>query len=323
MKLIRGRTAIIAASLFVVPGGATARDPKTRSLGNRRAPVPRSARRLFDAEQQLPRLHLAGAFDLARRLHAPAAGVKVREIAPKWSGKAAHAFPLVRIDIASRKPNARRILITSGVHGHEALGPTAALEVAEDLSNSSLREHFSFTIFPMMNPAGLARRTSETAAGSNLSFIGKDLQPEASAFVGSLKGASYYAALDLHGAQLKSGLFIIRMPDDKSRIAEGALNRIPGPWRFQSPDRSYPYYLRSSRRVAALKRRPNPKAPYDYTFYGPGIAVSRDHPTVKKLMADRGTPHAFTLEYPGTIKPLLRHQYMVTLVHALLAELAR
>lgn len=319
-----GAVALVIVVLYCAP---TARAIKP-------GPGKASPLKLLDGRMRLPTLDVKGALAFAKSLHAPRRGVMVQEIALK---NAKHVHPLVRIDIAARTANAPRILITSGVHGHEALGPTAALELARLLQRSPLRQKYAFTIFPMLNPAGLEKGTSQTAEGSNLQFIGKALQPEAQAFVASIKAemdrsageqdgakaGKIVAAIDLHGARLKSGFFIIPTADNKSGLAERAIKEIPRRYRQRSPNGIYPFKVRSSRRIAQLKGKPDPNAPYDYTFYGPGVAVSGAHPTIKTLMRNLGIAHSYTAEYPGKIRPRLRHKYMVDLVKAMIRALDR
>lgn len=234
-------------------------------------------------------------------------------------------WAIPRIDLPSTQPNAPKILVTSGVHGHEAVAPVAALDLLESwVNDASIRSKFNITMFPLINPDGLHLGTSQTLTKKNLEFIGKDLQNEAKVFVSSTEGENYAMYIDLHGAQLKEGFFVIRPESDESGIAERAVKALSPDLLLRSPDGKYPYELSSSRSEIAAREAARrgevvvvQKA---YDILSPGIAVSQSKATVKNLGMLRKVPHIFTVEYPGQIPVVQRNENMQKLVKALIKE---
>jgi len=73
-------------------------------------------------------------------------------------------------------PGGPQVYISSGVHGNEPAGPMAVLEL---LQRRAFPENFSYTVFPLVNPDGLAARTRENASGIDLN---RDYGPEPRAY---------------------------------------------------------------------------------------------------------------------------------------------
>jgi len=66
---------------------------------------------------------------------------------------------------ASAGPGAPRLYLSSGIHGDEISGPLALLEM---LRQPDFFAAFDATIFPMLNPDGLAKNVRENADGIDL-----------------------------------------------------------------------------------------------------------------------------------------------------------
>lgn len=65
----------------------------------------------------------------------------------------------------SGTPRAPHLYLSAGIHGDEPAGPYAALEI---LKQPELVRGLDVTIFPLLNPAGLAAGTRENADGIDL-----------------------------------------------------------------------------------------------------------------------------------------------------------
>jgi len=65
----------------------------------------------------------------------------------------------------SKSANAPALYISAGIHGDEPAGPFAALEL---LRQPEIFHGLNVTLFPMLNPSGLAANTRENAAGIDL-----------------------------------------------------------------------------------------------------------------------------------------------------------
>lgn len=62
-------------------------------------------------------------------------------------------------------PDAPEVYLSAGVHGNEPAGPLAVLEL---LQRRQLPPTLNYTLFPLVNPQGLATGTRENAAGIDL-----------------------------------------------------------------------------------------------------------------------------------------------------------
>ena len=65
----------------------------------------------------------------------------------------------------SNQESAPRIYISSGMHGDEPAGPLAVLDLLE---SEQLCHEIDWTLFPILNPAGLARNQRENLEGVDL-----------------------------------------------------------------------------------------------------------------------------------------------------------
>jgi hypothetical protein len=91
---------------------------------------------------------------------ARACGWTIRHLSPTASG------PRPWLQRAAQTgPGAPRVYLSAGIHGNETSGPLALLEI---LRRPDFFLAFDATIFPILNPDGLARGVRENASGIDL-----------------------------------------------------------------------------------------------------------------------------------------------------------
>jgi hypothetical protein len=217
---------------------------------------------------------------------------------------------ILRIDLTSPNPNAKKILITGGVHGNEPFGVTTSLELLEKLVyNRELREQYEFVFFPMLNPAGLKQNVRRTLEGidPNRSFKpGAEIQMT-KLLKQDLAGEEFTLAMDLHGAVLKHGFFVIKANKHDGGLAIRALDEIDPAYLLTSADGQYPFNI-------PMLSNPNKTA---YILYSPGETVSLNAGTVKDFFySELNIKRAYTLEYPGQISTFERQDQYVKLVES-------
>ena len=123
---------------------------------------------------------------------ARAGGWTIRHLSPTASG----TRPWLQ-RAAQTGPNAPRVYFSSGIHGNEFAGPPALLEL---LRRVDFFAAFDVTIFPILNPDGVAHGTRENADGVDLNRDYRALKSaEIASHVEALKTLGRFdAAMMLH-----------------------------------------------------------------------------------------------------------------------------
>jgi predicted deacylase len=184
-----------------------------------------------------------------------------------------------------------RVLVSGGVHGDEPTGARVALEWVEHvLAHPSLRERVAFTVLPVVNPSGLANHQRKNAQGQDLNRAFPEGSIETSAIARSLRGDPFDLFLDLHGT-LESGFMLIRGGDDRGMSAR-ILRAMPAASLLGQAERA------------------------TYTLHQLGGATSSNAGTFKQLMRDRGTPYAYTIEYPRRLPSEMQRRGLLRLLRA-------
>jgi len=195
-----------------------------------------------------------------------------------------------RIDIPSRGSDAKRIILTAGVHGNESVGVATLLELLPELVyNSRIRENYDIVIYPNMNPGGLAKNTRRLLNGIdyNRSFATGAEESITEKFARSLDGESFDISLDLHEAWSRDGFFIIPAEDQPSKNLKALLSQMDPNDLLTSPNGVYPYPIFSTFQPARLV----------YVLESPGVARSTNKGTLKSFFANSlGVERSYTLE---------------------------
>ena len=174
---------------------------------------------------------------------------------------------ILRLDLPSRNPLAKRILITAGLHGNEPFGVTALMEFIEKtIYDNSLRNEYEFVFLPMMNPKALKNSTRLTSdkIDLNRTFSIAKQTPQSRSIMNALQNEHFEMAIDLHGSIVREGFFIIRSGESDVALAQSALKNVPEEFIFQSQKEQYPEIIPSVK---------NPSIPA-YQLSHPGIATS-------------------------------------------------
>ncbi|MCA9672013.1 MAG: succinylglutamate desuccinylase/aspartoacylase family protein [Myxococcales bacterium] len=185
--------------------------------------------------------------------------------------------PIYRVDISGDK-QAKRMLVTAGVHGNETTGVVTAMDLIERaVRDGGLRGRAQLTVIPLINPSGvrLGQRYSRNRKDVNRTFRPGQWMAESKAVAASIAGERYALAIDLHGAA-KKGFFLIRGKEDRgmsSRILSAMSTGL----------------LLGGRRFSADQG--------EYRLDAPGAATSNNPGTLKGFFVEQNADYAYTLEY--------------------------
>lgn len=176
-------------------------------------------------------------------------------------------------------PPKLRVLITAGVHGKEAAGPAAALQLLESLqADPLLRRDIEWTVVPVICPTGYLAGTRRNGKGINLNRVCTK-SPNAPAEIKIarqiLDDGHYDLSIDLHASKSAGdrGFFAIHNGgEDLLALAMPAFLA-----RHEVLDRSTELYERTS----------------------PGIFRSKNEGTFKDYLRQRGTERSYTVEAPA------------------------
>ena len=171
-----------------------------------------------------PAVHAA---EIEKAAHA--ANWTVRHLSPCASG------PRPWLHRAGPQADAPRLYLSAGIHGDEIAGPLAVLEMVRQ---AGFFRDFDTTIFPILNPDGIARGTRENAEGIDLN---RDYRNPKSAEIRShlevLETLSpFAAAIYLHEDFEGTGAYIYELNE--------ALAAPPGPEIIAAMSRHVPIDLR-------------------------------------------------------------------------------
>lgn len=122
-------------------------------------------------------------------------------------------FPVFAIETsAPDSPDSEAIYVSAGVHGDECAPPWALLEWAE-----SLESGVQATIFPCLNPVGLAENTRFDGNGVDLNRRFQDRSvPVIAAWQEYLEGRKFRAAANLHEDYDAAGIYLYELPRSES-----------------------------------------------------------------------------------------------------------
>ena len=148
----------------------------------------------------------------ARDIEAAAAadGWTIRHLSSTASGPRPWFHRAARIGLG-----APRVYFSTGIHGDEISGPLALLEM---LRKPDFFAAFDVTIFPILNPDGLAKNLRENGSGIDLNRDYRELKsPEIISHVEALQTLGRFdAAMMLHEDYEGIGAYLFELNDDLS-----------------------------------------------------------------------------------------------------------
>lgn len=277
---------------------------KLRSLSTSRCDDVLSGYLVNDVEKGQPRLNVKLVESTVQRL------AKVKDIQSQVVGHV-DGYPIHMLRLMSRQsnPNVRRVFISSGVHGNEPIGVTSVLELVANLYDSPLRDQYEFTFVPMMNPGGLNdnMRTMRDGQDLNRQFDAHNVPQKLENLGNFLRAHQFVLSLDVHGAKLRSGFFVIKAGEDQGLVSE-SLQVLDRDLLLASDSGTYPGFV-----SLVLD-------PHRYHLTAPGDATSNNQGTVKGYLYAHNTPHSYTVEYPGHIPVCQRQVGLIKLLTAMVAN---
>lgn len=216
---------------------------------------------------------------------------------------------LIKIELRAAKKSIAKAVIASGLHGNESLGPLTGFEAARSyLKSSEFSDSIDLTIYPMVNPEGLAEglRRARKSVDLNRNVTRESLEPEIAALVKDFENQNFDLALDLHGGPTKDKFFVIRYADDFGLAAQ-VLASLPQDLLLPSNTGTYP------------GRSGIPKDPERYEMNSLGVASSNLPGTLKSYLASEvKVPYSYSIEYPGRLDPVQALALNTKIVHQFL-----
>ena len=236
------------------------------------------------------------------------------EMTPTTIPETIHAYVLpARTTTAQTKT----IILSAGVHGHEAFGPTVLAEFMTNFTDNPLykdrHQDYHFIFFPALNPGGLRQCTDHNILGQNTNRFVISKKDNAWNHVPHIDSLTtlwkkikkdnfltdIMLALDLHGARAKDGFFAVTPSakhidriklDSHITIIKNCFDIHSKNFPSYNPWNTlwYPLDIASSR---------NPQKP-SYTMPCPGVAISLNYGTHKDFFIQQWAHYAYTLEYP-------------------------
>ncbi len=150
---------------------------------------------------------------------AQAAGFLVEDIAP-----GVLPYPLLALHRTASSPQAA-LYFSAGIHGDEPAGSLALLRL---LRGHSLPEDFTYLIFPLLNPVGMAARQRENGDRLDINRDYRSLRtPEALAHTRYLRQGSwrFTLSLSLHEDWESRGCYLYEQnPDHQRSLADAILD---------------------------------------------------------------------------------------------------
>lgn len=241
--------------------------------------------------RQVGTLNVERTYQELEKLRAEAdATTTVREMA-NIEGRPLWRFDFPATEAAPDGKPPLRVVITAGVHGNEPLGVTTAMQVIAALEKiPDLRRRFAVTVIPIMNPGGIERAERRVNPDLDLNrnfFLDKWPGPW-EGIRKSLAEEKFDLAIDLHGANLRTGFFLIRGNEDAT-VAQQVVSRIKQDRLLQTDNNVYPGFVGIS------------IDPQRYSLDAAGSAMSNNKGTLKSFWTALGVPNSFTLEFPGQL----------------------
>lgn len=222
-------------------------------------------------------------------------------------------FPKIVMKPRTRATKPFRVLITAGVHGNEPLGVQTAIDVVHHLARTGTAVPSEIVILPTVNLEGLliGKRTTRTGEDLNRLFE-EDSHPVLMRIKKEIGNEPFDLSLDLHGANSRSGFFVIRSGPDRD-VARKALDHIDPSLRLLS-DLGTP--------VGPVSLRTKAGTRVGYHLLAAGLAQSNNSGTLKGYMTSIGTPLSYTVEYPGRLPLETVRRTNLELVLAMMDEAA-
>lgn len=176
-------------------------------------------------------------------------------------------------------PPKLRVLITAGVHGKEAAGPAAALQLLESLlADPLLRRDIEWTVVPVICPTGYLAGTRRNGQGLNLNRVCTS-SPNAPAEIKVarkiLDDGRYDLSIDLHASKSAGDRGFFAIHNGGEELLAQAMPAFLT--RHQVLDHSTELYERTA----------------------PGIFRSKNQGTFKDYLRQRGTERSYTVEAPA------------------------
>ena len=135
-------------------------------------------------------------------------------------------YPIFRVGLGNNQHAQKQVLICAGVHGDEPAGPEAALQFLER-DNTGLLRHFTFTVFPCINPHGYAHNSRENREGLDVNrSFGEVGIAEVDLVKQSLKELRFDFAIDFHEDWEAKGFYLYEDQRDERWRAPEVIRRI-------------------------------------------------------------------------------------------------
>jgi protein MpaA len=202
---------------------------------------------------------------------------------------------------------AKRLYISSGMHGDEPAPPLAVLRL---LRQNAWPTSLDLTLCPCLNPTGFRRAQRENVNGVDLNrqyHLPEDVQPEIAAHVGWLdRQKRFDAALCLHEDWESRGFYLYELlRDENDSLADAILESVKGACSIDRSDR-----------IDGMEARSGVIAPR-----GEFGRMMDEWPEAIWLMENR-TDVSYTLETSSADPLILRVAALVRAVNAVAQRLA-
>lgn len=195
---------------------------------------------------------------------------------------------------------ARRVYISTGIHGDEPAGPLAALEL---LQQNRWPELVEVRMVPCLNPTGLALSHRENAAGRDLNRDYRDPStPEVQAHVAWLERQPHFdCTYCLHEDWEAQGFYLYELnPDGQPSQARVMVDAVSKVCPIDNAERIDGWPALSG--VIRPEYRPAERLDWPEAFY----------------LVETRTRHSYTLEAPSDFSLEVRKTALVTAVQAAL-----
>jgi len=205
--------------------------------------------------------------------------------------------PIYRIDMpGTGAAKRKKVVITAGVHGNEAIGVEVVLELIERLAfDNKLRNEYDLVFFPALNPGGLKnyKRAMNNKIDQQDTWIKGKESKVAKMVIKSLEGEKINMVMDLHEVVSQDAFFAIRTKNNKDDLIQKAFAQIPSQYALKAASEAYPqklYSFSDPKQVA-------------YILQGPGDAVSMNIGALKNYFSEvLNVEHSYAIEAPKRMK---------------------
>jgi Succinylglutamate desuccinylase / Aspartoacylase family len=184
------------------------------------------------------------------------------------------------------------------------------------LRNPHLRQKIELVLLPTLNYQGLVANTRNRIDGSDLnrSFSEESGDGAIADIKKAIGDKPFDVALDLHGANRRKHFFVIKS-DSGDTLAARALTAFDSTLLLRADNGE------ATGAVGAMTT--GVFDPNRYWLEAPGLSISTNAGTLKSYAYALGTPHSYTVEYPGSLDLTLAREKNLELVLGLIAEALR